>query len=726
MRLFFWVAVLSGAALAAKADVTQCREEQRHGKLMEAAMCYRALTRSGDALQRAEGYGGLQQYQDANTEFEAADKAQPDSALVKTEWGDLYREHAQPGDAAKLFEEAIEADKNYAPAYLGLARVLSEGYDKRAVELAGQALRLEPKLFQAQELMAFLALEDGRPADAAAEAKKALALSPEALDALAVLASMDWLSGKQSSIWMDQILKIDPKYGEAYETGAHFFVINYHYDDAIAYYRKALELNPTLWRARSQLGVNLMRLGLADEARQELERCYEAHFRDPETVNSLRLLDTMKDYQLFKTANTEVLLNKSEATLLYPYIQPELERAVATYGRKYKMTLPGRVRLEVYPNHDDFAVRTIGLPGQGGLLGVTFGSVVAMDGPSARPAGQLNWADTMWHELSHVFVINATHGLVPRWFTEGLAVHEEGAVSPGWGDRLTPDIIAALKDKKLLPVEQLDRGFVRPQYPNQVLVSYYEAGRICDYISETYGDSAILSLIHAYGERKTTVEAIQDVLHEDAGQFDKNFLNWLGAKTQKVVDHFDEWQKAMKEAHADLAKNDTAEALKQAVAVKDQYPDYVGAGSAYELIADADIATGKKTPAADELERYRDHGGSDVELLKKLAQLELDLARPRQAGSTLQTLLFIYPEDKDVHRKLGDLLLQNGDSSGAVREYRAVLTLKPDDVAESHFDLARALTAAHQESEAKDEVLVALETAPDFKPAQRLLLQLSK
>ena len=70
-----------------------------------------------------------------------------------------------------------------------------------------------------------------------------------------------------------------------------------------------------------------------------------------------------------------------------PYIEPEMQRAIATYERKYKMKLPGPVHLEVYPNHDDFIVRTLGLPGQGGLLGVTFGLTVAMDSPTARASG---------------------------------------------------------------------------------------------------------------------------------------------------------------------------------------------------------------------------------------------------------------------------------------------------------------------------------------------------
>ena len=102
-------------------------------------------------------------------------------------------------------------------------------------------------------------------------------------------------------------------------------------------------------------------------------------------------------------------------------------------------------------------------------------------------------------------------------------MHEEGAASPDWADRLTPEIIVRLQKKKLLPVLDLDRGFVRPEYPTQVLVSYYQAGQICDYIAQRWGDDALLGMVHSYAERRTTAEAIQDNLHESAAAFDKDF-----------------------------------------------------------------------------------------------------------------------------------------------------------------------------------------------------------
>ena len=75
--------------------------------------------------------------------------------------------------------------------------------------------------------------------------------------------------------------------------------------------------------------------------------------------------------------------------------------------------------------------------------------------------------------MSHVYILTATNRRVPRWFTEGLAVHEETQVSPEWGDRVSPEILVAIRDKKLLPVAKLDRGFIFPDYPAQVVVSYF-------------------------------------------------------------------------------------------------------------------------------------------------------------------------------------------------------------------------------------------------------------
>ena len=65
-----------------------------------------------------------------------------------------------------------------------------------AVKYAEQALESDPKLYEAREVLARVALEDNNEAKAREEANKAVAISPEALDAMAILATADWLNDK--------------------------------------------------------------------------------------------------------------------------------------------------------------------------------------------------------------------------------------------------------------------------------------------------------------------------------------------------------------------------------------------------------------------------------------------------------------------------------------------------------------------------------------------------
>ena len=74
---------------------------------------------------------------------------------------------------------------------------------------------------------------------------------------------------------------------------------------------------------------------------------------------------------------------------------------------------------------------------------------------------------------------------------------------------------------------------------------------------------------------------------------------------------------------------------------------------------------------------------------------------------------------------LGALDMDLGNANGAVREYQAVLALKPVDPAGAHFDWRGPTNRPNVYDEARGEVISSLEAAPGFKPAQKLLLELS-
>jgi tetratricopeptide (TPR) repeat protein len=690
-------------------------------RLLLAMLCAAAALQAqipAPTLAQAESLWKQRRYEESKAAFEAVIAAHPRNAEYRVRFGRLFLERFNAPEAAKLFNEALEIEPQQADALLGLALVAADGFDAQASYFAHKALEADPRMVEAQELLARLALEDNDPAKAAQEAHKALDMSANAVQAKAVLATIDWLNDKSGSPW-------DPHSGAAYETAGRIFVLNRRYEEGIQLFRKAIAAQPDLWSAHSQLGVNLMRLGREQEARAELELCFESHYRDAATVNTLRLMDSYKNFVTYKTERTVLRLHKKEAELLHPYFETEMLRALSAYDKKYGFHLDRPVQVEVYPDHEDFAVRTMGMPGLG-ALGVTFGYVVAMDSPSGRPPGTFHWASTMWHELSHVYVLNMTNFRVPRWFTEGLAVHEETAASPEWGDRLDPHVIMAIKDKKLLPVAELDRGFVRPEYPTQVVVSYFEAGRMCDYIDREWGWPKLLAMIHDFAGGASTPEAIEKELGIKPEEFDKRFLAALTAETKKTVDGFDEWRKELNKVATEYKAHDYEEMIRNASGIRDSYPDYVETGNVYQFLADGYLAKGDKKAAIAELERYAKVGGRSPDTLKQLATLLEEAGNRKEAAEVLDRLNYIQPIDEDLHRRLGDLWLSLGNTAGAIREYQAVLAKSPTDPAASHFNLAKAYRTANRPDAAKDELLLSLEAAPGFRPAQKMLLELSK
>jgi cellulose synthase operon protein C len=711
---------------ACAATPSDCWKLQRAGR--NAQSCFEKLTQSSNADNRAEGFWGLEQWEQANAQFRLATQADS-PAHIKVRWGQLLHERFNNSEAADLFREALAKDPNSAEAYLGLATLSAESFDGHAADYANKALSLDPKLAAAHELLADVALINDDRDVALAEADKAIAIQQDSLDAMAIHAAYEILSDRSPDAWFTRIQSATsgagPGVAEAYARVGRQLELHYRYEDAVPYYRKAIAADPNDWAAHSALGIDLMRMGQQDEPYKELELSYNNGYRDAATVNSLRLIDSYKNFDTYRDSQTIIKLNKSETALLLPYMRSELHNIIAAYEKKYKITLPGPVQLEVYPNHEDFAVRTSGMPGLG-ALGVTFGEVVAMDSPSARKPGDFNWGATLWHEMSHVFILTATNHRVPRWFTEGLAVHEEGQRSPEWRNRLTPDVVAAIRDKKLLPVAKLDHGFVSPEYPAQVIVSYFQAGSICDFIGEKWGNDKLLDMVHSYAHLETTPNTIQKNLGVTPEQFDAQYLAWINQKYGAQAAHFDEWHQKLKQLVEAMQQKQYDTVLKDGPAVLAMYPEYVEDANVYELMAVADHERKDTKSETAILSLYVRAGGESPDALKRLADLQSAAGDDSAAAATLERLNYIYPvKDEALHRKLGDVLLARKDFDSAIREYNAVIASNPVDKAGAEYNLAQAYFAAGQKDKAEDSVLAALEAAPGYRPAQKLLLELN-
>src|SRR5271165_6810859 len=141
MRLLAVIpAFLLGGALSVRAaGPSDCWTQRKLGHHSEAQACFHQLTRSGDAYFRAEGFWGLEEWEQANEQFRLATQPADSKALYKVRWGTLLHERFNNTEAVDLFHEALDKDPSNADAYLGLAIVSADGFDGKAGEYAAKA-----------------------------------------------------------------------------------------------------------------------------------------------------------------------------------------------------------------------------------------------------------------------------------------------------------------------------------------------------------------------------------------------------------------------------------------------------------------------------------------------------------------------------------------------------------------------------------------------------------
>ena len=135
----------------------------------------------------------------------------------------------------------------------------------------------------------------------------------------------------------------------------------------------------------SDLGMHLLRTGDEPGARAALEASFKLIPRDKPTLNMLSMLDTLDKFVTVQRRRSDLQVRpRTKPPVLQEYAIPLAHKALDEFAKRYEFTPKGPILIEVFPKHDDFAVRNVGLPGMLGALGACFGRVVTMDSPKAR------------------------------------------------------------------------------------------------------------------------------------------------------------------------------------------------------------------------------------------------------------------------------------------------------------------------------------------------------
>jgi tetratricopeptide (TPR) repeat protein len=499
--------------------------------------------------------------------------------------------------------------------------------------------------------------------------------------------------------------------------------------------------------------MHLLRTGDEVGAREALERSFADDPFDVITYNLLGMMDTLDEFETFERGDVIVRLHPSEADILKDYVIDLAQEALDTLSILYNLQVEGPILIEIFPRHDDFAVRNLGLPGMIGALGACFGKVVTMDSPRARPPGDFNWRATLWHEIAHVITLQMSRQRVPRWLTEGISVYEEQRARTAWGRDQELVFAQALNEDRVLLLQDLNSGFSKPE---TISLSYFQASVLVEHIVDYYGEPVLHELVSSYGEGLETDEALTSVgLDFETLQitFDEAIDKRFGDLRQALLPIKEEERIDSSEK----SEQDPAERLENKRALAVEYPGRFAVqfslGKAlYEAgeldaalvpleraVALAPMATGIDSPrgllaaiaqeqsdqerAMRELELLLQHDQTSLEAARQLAALAEEADDEDRMNLAYDRVIGIDPFDPVPHLAIGRMALARGDAVTSIREFQIALAADPVDRVSAYCDLSESYLMAGEFENAKRSVLAALEMAPTYERAQELLLR---
>lgn len=698
-----------------------------------------------DYARAARASRAIGEFKDAEAYFQQAVAQSPGDPAIETGFGELFLEKYDRANATRSFQLALKANPQYGPAQLGMAKAVADENPPAAVRLAQRALELNPSDVGAHLLMAELAIGEDRRTDARALVQKAKAINPKSLEALALEAAIAFVEGRDQDhkSAIAAALAINPLYGEAHRVVGSVTAGYYRFDEAAEHVRRAIALDRENARAQADLGTHLMRTGDERNARRALELAFRADPYDVVTYNLLGLLDTLDTFETVREGEFVLRLHPDEAGVMREYAPALAREALDTLSKRWSFTPKGPLLVEIFPRHDDFAVRNVGLPGMIGALGACFGRVVTMDSPKARPPGTFNWGATLWHEIAHIITLQLSNQRIPRWLTEGISVYEEKRARPEWGREMEVAFARALDRDQVLKLETLNAGFQNPQ---TISLAYYEASLLVEHIVEIKGEPALKALVVSFADGIDTKAAVQKVLGLELDALQTSFDAFLEERFRSLrsalavpddlapdmpLDRIRalgkqhpgsfEVQMALGQALRSVDPTAAIEAFERAAKL---IPMATGPEGPPAQILEIAMKLADKPRAARALEAEISHDHTAVDAARQLVTMLDPKADRERMRTALRRVVAIDPFDSGAHTTLGRMAIEDGDGAEAVRDFKVALAAGPTDRASAHADLAEGFVLAGARDEAKKQALAALEVAPTYQRAQELLLKL--
>ena len=325
--------------------------------------------------------------------FERARKSDPtdrDAALASA---DLALEKNDPVLASKILTEILKKFPEDADCLHAQARAYAGGDRKAMLSALTKALDANEHHVPSYLLLAEHLIDAEEYEEADSKLDRALEINPNEPEAWALKAVLAHLRNEHAreEQMRGKALRFYARNPRVDHLIGRKLSQKYRFAEGAEYQGRSLSFDTNFLPAKCQLAQDLLRLGREEEGWSLVEEVYQQDGYDLVAFNLANLKDNLSSFVTLTNQHFALRMGREEAAIYGDRAMAFLMRAHTNLCEKYGVVLEGPTSVEVFPDQKDFAVRTFGMPGGAGYLGVCFGRLITANSPATQSGKAASW-----------------------------------------------------------------------------------------------------------------------------------------------------------------------------------------------------------------------------------------------------------------------------------------------------------------------------------------------